>query len=126
MPADVRPTPLGPPVTDDGPVSALAFDGRDLVTGTEDGTLRLWDVSDPAHPTATGDQLVGYSGAVNSTDLSPASRTLVTSSDDGGVRLWDLDVERVIDRVCAETGNALDRAQWQARLGKIRYQPPCP
>jgi WD40 repeat protein len=71
-------------------VVALAFspDGRMLVSGGMDGTLRLWEV-------ATGRQrrvLEGHThGAVASVGFSPDGRTIASGGVDGLVRLWGRD-----------------------------------
>ncbi|MGW5330283.1 nSTAND1 domain-containing NTPase [Streptomyces sp. NPDC004014] len=123
----VRPRPLGPPADASGLVSALAFGpgAGSLATGTADGMIRLWDVTDPARPLATGDALVGHTGAVDRAVLGPGSGTLATSGADGMVKLWNLDIDRIVHHICDVTGHALDRAQWRNRLGSVPYRPPC-
>ncbi|MET9915027.1 hypothetical protein ABZZ74_51735 [Streptomyces sp. NPDC006476] len=68
-------------------VTSVAFspDGRTVAAGSDDSTVRLWDV-------ATGElraTLTGHSDAVTSVAFSPNGRTLATGSDDKAVRLWD-------------------------------------
>ena len=43
-------------------VNAVAFspDGRTLATGSADHTVRLWNVTDPTHPTPLGPPLTGH------------------------------------------------------------------
>ena len=87
--------PVGDPLTGHtGAVTAVAFgqlpDGRTLLaTGSDDGTVRLWD---PATGHPVGDPLTGHTGAVTAVAFGrlPDGRTLLASgSGDGTVRLWD-------------------------------------
>jgi WD40 repeat protein len=99
-----HPRPLGGPLAfagDDHIVEAVAFspDGRTLATGSieaggYDGTLVLWDLSEPARPKRLSDPLPG-TGAVESAMFVPDGRTLVTGSAlNGGsgfrTRLWNV------------------------------------
>ena len=60
-------------------------DGAHLVSGGDDGTVRLWDAASGA-PLAT---LTGHKGAVYSVGFSPDGAHLVSGSSDGTLRLWD-------------------------------------
>jgi WD40 repeat protein len=89
-------TPLGTPISN--PVGEAAFsgsaaltpDGRTLAVGRTDGSVRVWDVSDPQRPVAVEPPLSGSTGLVEQLTTSPDGATLAVSSDDGTVRLWDL------------------------------------
>ncbi|MEV5572326.1 hypothetical protein AB0L06_19955 [Spirillospora sp. NPDC052269] len=63
-------------------------DGRVLATAGYDRTVRLWDVTDPAHPAALGRPLIGHTGAVNAVAFSPDGRALATAGADHTIRLW--------------------------------------
>jgi hypothetical protein len=74
------------------PVISLALgpNGRALATVSEDDTVALWDLSDPAKPRRLGQPLTGHSDRVTSLALAPDGRTLATGSGDQTVILWDL------------------------------------
>ncbi len=87
--------PIGQPLT--GPtnsVYSVAFspDGHTLAAGSDDGTIRLWNLTDPAHASQIGQPLTGPTGTVCSVAFSPDGHTLASGSDDGTIRLWNLTV----------------------------------
>ena len=55
-----------------------------------DGTIRLWNVTDPAHPTQIGQPLTGPTSGVDSVAFSPDGHTLAAGSDDGTIWLWNV------------------------------------
>jgi WD40 repeat protein len=59
------------------------------VTGSYDGTARLWDLS-AKDPTACAVVLRGHDGPIYTVAISRDNRWLVTGSSDNTARLWDL------------------------------------
>ena len=70
-------------------VCSVAFspDGQTLASGSEDKTIRLWDLRQPA---AAPTVLRGHEQWVSSVAFSPDGQTLASGSTDKTIRLWDL------------------------------------
>ena len=71
-----------------GWVSSVSFDvtGSRIVSGSDDNTVRVWDV-------ATGacvQTLEGHSDAVSSVSFDNTGSRIVSGSDDKTVRVWDV------------------------------------
>jgi WD40 repeat protein len=64
---------------------ALSPDGRVIVSGGLDKTLRLWDAAN-GHELRT---LTGHTQSINTVAFSPDGRTIVSGSADGALKLWD-------------------------------------
>ncbi len=64
-------------------------DGKSLASANADGTLQIWDVSNPTEPRALGRPLRGQFGQVSALALSADGKTLFSGSLDGSVYAWD-------------------------------------
>jgi len=75
----------------DGAITAVAFsqDNHWLVTGSTDGTARLWDLT-AGDPADTAIVLHNHDRAIIAVAFSFDNRWLVTGSDDSTAWLWDL------------------------------------
>jgi WD40 repeat protein len=72
--------------SNNGASLAISPDGKEIATGHNDGTARLWDA-------ATGNplrQFKGHYDAVTSIAFSPSGSLLLTGSFDKTARLWDV------------------------------------
>ncbi|MEV0822479.1 nSTAND1 domain-containing NTPase [Nonomuraea rubra] len=83
----VPPSDLGPPRM----AEAIAFSpGRDLIAvGDNDGTVLLWDVTDPARP-RLATRIADQTSQILSIDFSPDGRMLAAGSYDRTLMVWDL------------------------------------
>jgi WD40 repeat protein len=73
--------------------TAFSPDGRLLACGSEDGAVRLYDVSSRQ---VLGEPLTGHGGAVTSVAFSPDGKLLASGSKDKTVRLWDVANRKVL------------------------------
>lgn len=65
---------------------ALSKDGKFLVSGSADKTVKLWEV-------ATGrvrKTFVGHTGSVSGVAIAPDTRWIVSGSEDRTIRFWDV------------------------------------
>ncbi|MGV3618143.1 MAG: DUF4365 domain-containing protein [Fimbriimonas sp.] len=79
---------------------SLTTSGRQALAGSDDGTVRLWDLG-------TGRclrVLEGHAGPVFSVALAGDGSRAVSGSDDGTVRLWDLGTGRCLRVLKGHTG----------------------
>ncbi|MBE7504188.1 MAG: protein kinase [Verrucomicrobiales bacterium] len=75
--------------------AAFSPDGRRMVSASEDGTAKVWDL-------ATGQELltlVGHEDSVRSAAWSPDGSQIVTGSKDYVARIWDAATGREIRRL---------------------------
>jgi WD40 repeat protein len=91
---------------------AISPDGRWLVTGSEDGTARVWDLQ-AQDPGADPVVLRGHQGEIHAVAISPDGRWLVTGSEDGTARGWPLQVNDLIELARVTAGRNFYTWEWE-------------
>jgi len=78
---------------------AFSHDGRQIISGSGDNTIKLWD--------ATSGRLIrtysGHTSSIRSVALSPDSRRIISGSRDETIKLWDTATGREIWTISVET-----------------------
>ena len=97
----------------DGDVRTVAIspDNHWVVTGSWDGTARLWDLraGDPAINSVI---LRGHQDRVMAAAISPDNHWAVTGSSDKTARLWLLQVEDLIHLARVTVGRNFSSEEW--------------
>ncbi|GAB2840471.1 hypothetical protein GCM10027176_50370 [Actinoallomurus bryophytorum] len=97
-----RATPAG---TLRGPASqvfsiAISPDGRRLAAGTgAEHRVYLWNIGDPAHPSADGPALTGPASWINTVTFGPDGTTLAAGSSDNLLWVYDLRTRRSTEQL---------------------------
>ena len=65
---------------------ACSPDGRHIVSGSHDGTIRIWDAQIGRQ---VGNPLKGHTNSVLSVAFSPDGRYIVSGSNDQTLQVWD-------------------------------------
>src|SRR3989338_4936892 len=94
-----------------GEVHAVAFspDGRTLISGSYDHTLKLWDI-------ASGREirtLIGHAENIYAVAFSPDGRTIISGSGDNTLKLWDVTSGRELITFSGHSG----------RVGAVAFSP---
>ncbi|MCP9623035.1 TIR domain-containing protein [Nocardia otitidiscaviarum] len=66
---------------------AFAPDGRRIATGDQDGSVRVWDITEDE---LTGTGIHGHTGRVDALAFGPDGTMLASGDEDGTVRAWQI------------------------------------
>ncbi|KEP46121.1 tyrosine kinase catalytic domain protein [Rhizoctonia solani 123E] len=74
-------------------VTSVAYspDGKSVVSGSWDKTIRIWDAQSPS---PTGEPLTGHSRLIYSVSYSPFGNIIASGSSDKTICLWDVNTRR--------------------------------
>ena len=92
--------PLGNLTGHRGPVYALAvsLDGKKLVSGSRDRTLKIWNIK-LKRPIKTLGVLDGHRGAIRSVVIADKGRLIASGSDDKTIIVWSAKSGEIIDKI---------------------------
>ncbi|MDE0021100.1 MAG: Ig-like domain-containing protein [Candidatus Poribacteria bacterium] len=78
---------------------AYSPDGQKIAGGSDDGTIRIWDVSDGSLIRT----LRGHTDGVESVAYSPDGTRIVSGGDDNAVRIWNADTGALLQTLREHT-----------------------
>jgi WD40 repeat protein len=81
-----------------------SLDGKRIVSGSGDGTVRVWDASTGA---PIGKPFLGHTDVVYSVSYSPDGKRIISGSRNGAVRIWDASAGKPIGKPLLGHTNAV-------------------
>jgi WD40 repeat protein len=95
-----------------------------------DGTLQLWDITNPANPTriasvslSSQPDTAGMTSDIDNVEFTPSGPELAVALE-SGVVLVNTDPAALAQQYCAET-STITQTEWNQYASNIPYQNPC-
>jgi WD40 repeat protein len=116
-----RPVKALPAADADGWV-AFTRDGGTLAVGSDDGTVRLWDVRSGQE---LGAPLPGVAHTAAVPMFTPGDTHVIAALATGRAYRWDIRPASLVRQACKIAGRRLTRAEWDEFLPGTPYSPAC-
>lgn len=75
-----------------GEINSIMFspEGKIIASGSEEGVILLFDVSDPRLPSQISPNIISSESEVNSVTFNPDGKILAAGNEDGTILLWEV------------------------------------
>jgi WD40 repeat protein/serine/threonine protein kinase len=94
-------------------------DGGVLAAASQNGTVTLWDISQPAKPRALPSLSTGDTTGMMAVGFAPGGRTLASASRNGTVQLWDVSNPAAARRLGSPLVSAGGGAAWSVGFAPV-------
>jgi WD40 repeat protein len=110
-------------------ITTLTFSADDhfLITGSDDGTARIWNMDTILNDTPSIPiHLQDLNGGLTAFALSPDGKTLATADTDAALQVWNMNLDELITAACQTVGRNLTRDEWLQFGFTETYRATCP